>query len=111
MASRCRNRITGVTATLAPQKATATISVVFHTGGDLVEFHLVASLSHPGGNVTGVISLGKRQAFPPLSHSEAARERSGLPVYPPITASNGPVVIRDLLDGSGEQIPSPMEAV
>ena len=44
----------GVTAVVAAKKATSVIPIVFATAGDPVGTGLVASLSRPGGNVTGL---------------------------------------------------------
>ena len=42
----------------AAKQATSVIPIVFATAGDPVGVGLVASLAHPGGNVTGISSVG-----------------------------------------------------
>jgi len=44
----------GTSAVLAAKQATSEIPIVFATAGDPIGTKLVASLSHPGGNVTGL---------------------------------------------------------
>jgi putative ABC transport system substrate-binding protein len=79
VASKCDLMVTaGTPASLAVKKATSTIPLVMIAVGDPVGTGLIASLAHPGGNITGLTSIasdleGKRlellrEVVPKVSH-------------------------------------------
>jgi putative tryptophan/tyrosine transport system substrate-binding protein len=49
--------IDGLPSLLAAKASTSTIPIVFLTAADPIQYGLINSLSHPGGNITGVVTL------------------------------------------------------
>ena len=89
----------------AAKTATATIPIVFTAGFDPVEVGLVASMSRPGGNITGVsildVELGPKRlellhAFVPTATSIALLVNPADPARAEIIAKNMQAAARDL---------------
>src|SRR6266446_4965551 len=57
LADLIRRKVT-VIAAVAAKAATTTIPIVFVTAGNPIALGLVASMNRPGGNITGVTSMG-----------------------------------------------------
>src|SRR5260221_10949406 len=67
----CPNVVT--LSSLTAKAVTTTIPIIFFTAADPVELGLVANLARPGGNMTGVTTLGLEVGPKRLERSEERR--------------------------------------
>ena len=72
----------GAPATLAAKAATSSIPIAFLVAVDPVALGIVASLSHPGGNLTGVTTLNVEVA-PKTARNAARASSSGKDICAP----------------------------
>ncbi len=68
--------VTGLTAARNARNATSTIPVVVTTSSDLADAGIVASLAHPGGNITGVSDLADETSVKRLELLKAAMPKA-----------------------------------
>jgi putative ABC transport system substrate-binding protein len=78
-------------ANLVAKKSTATVPIVFTTGGDPVALGLVPNLNHPGGNVTGISQLNVEVGpkLVELAHELKPDAKIGLLINPSNVESKG----------------------
>ena len=90
--------VTATPAALAAKKATTTTPIVMASGGDPVGAGLVASLARPGGNVTGLSSLGElnTKRLEILKDAVPKLARVGLLRPPQTTAISDELQIKEL---------------
>ncbi len=86
----------GMSAVIAAKNATKTIPIVFAGAADPVAWGLVASLAHPGGNVTGLSELAGREL-------EGKRLEILKEAFPRITR------VAVVLDSTGRVDPGPLQ--
>jgi putative tryptophan/tyrosine transport system substrate-binding protein len=88
----------GGVSSVAASEATPTIPIVFVNTSDPLEYHLVPSISRPGGNVTGIsltsVALGPKRVELLIELLPQAKKLALL--VNPATATSTPVELRDM---------------